>query len=100
MNRINTSHQSIAAKQRNCNYHPSGTVAQHILNTTVYDESLTEEVVLQDDGTFLVQSAKFAHRYYLVAEIDGQWICSSKEAAVADRCIERAQASRLVAMAA
>ncbi len=45
--RINTSHQSIAAGQRNCNYYPDGAIAQHVLDATIYDESLTEQVVQQ-----------------------------------------------------
>lgn len=85
MNRINSSHQTLAAKQRNCNYHPSGAIAQHVLDATV--ERQSTEAIIVEDGQFLVASAKFAHRYYTVTEQGGTWACSAKDSTVAAKCI-------------
>src|SRR5438093_11065332 len=90
MNRVTSSRQTIAAKQRNCNYHPDGRIAQHVLDTTIYDDRLTEPLVLKDDRYFV--ASKFAHRYYVVLERAGTWQCSSRDETVAARCIAQAKA--------
>src|ERR1700694_4323644 len=96
MKRINTSRQVIAAKQRNCNYRPSGAIAQHALDSTVSAQSLTAQVsirragrsfnvnglqVRKGDRVILVAS-KFAGRFYVCT--GGQW--STQDAAVIAKC--------------
>ena len=88
--RINTSRQTIAAKQRVANYHPSGAIAQHVLETTVQIESA--EPVLELNGSFWVAS-KFAHRYYrTTVDAQGQWFCSARDERVAANCKALVQA--------
>jgi len=84
MNRLNTSRQTISAKQRNCNYRPSGTIAQHVLDTTVEIDS--RESVLEINGSYWVAS-KFQGRYYrVVVDEGGQWFCSARDERVAANC--------------
>jgi NADPH-dependent ferric siderophore reductase len=87
---MTTSRQAISAKQRNCNYRPSGAIAQHILDTTV--EIASSEPVLEINGSYWVAS-KFAHRYYrVVVEYTVEfipaekWFCSASDERVAAAC--------------
>ena len=89
--------------------------AQLVINATIpADETLTEAVharisfhkqviggIHLDEwqAYFLVRSSKFA-RYYVVAKIGDQLICSSREKAIADRCIATVEAYRENAQAA
>src|SRR5690348_2818479 len=83
MKGIATSHQAISAKQRNCNYRPSGAIAQHVLQET--QEIDSEQKVVELNGSFWVAS-KFAHRYYRVVVLDGVWNCSASDERVARMC--------------
>ncbi len=96
MKRINTSRQAIAATQRLSNYHPTNTIAPHVLNSTVAAQGLTSQVsirragrsfnvnglqVRKGDRVILVAS-KFAGRYYVCT--GGQW--STTDAATIAKC--------------
>jgi hypothetical protein len=93
MNRINTSRQTIAASQRNCNYHSNGALAPHVILCTLLIAGIEQEVsyriatesfqvgdirVNRRDGYWLVAS-KFAGRYYVVVRQNGCFISSSKD---------------------
>ncbi len=96
MKRINTSRQTIAAKQRNCNYRPSGAIAQHVLDSTVSGQGLSAQVSIRRAGRsfnvnglqvrkgdkIILVASKFEGRYYVVT--GGQW--STKDAATIAKC--------------
>src|SRR5712691_3061574 len=96
MNRINTSRQTIAAKQRTCNYRPSGAIAQHVLDSTVNASGLTAKVSIRRAGRsfninglqvhkgdrVILIASKFQGRYYVCT--GGQW--STKDSAVIQKC--------------
>ena len=84
MVRVNSSRQTISSKQRNANYHPSGAIAQHVLNET--QEIDSEEKVVEINGSYWVAS-KFAHRYYrVVVDENEKWFCSASDDRVAKAC--------------
>ena len=81
MTRINTSRQTIAARQRVANYHPTNTIAPHVLASTIVVEGLVGEVIIRRAGrTFttgnglvvrkgercILVASKFAGRYYVL----------------------------------
>lgn len=72
----------ISARQRTSSYRPSNTPAAHVGQETCYIDS-TSSVIHSVDG-YYVQSAKFAQRYYRVAQDEqGQWGTSSTNEKVA-----------------
>lgn len=78
-----SSRQAIAARQRNCNFCPAGTIATHILRETQIIDS--DEQVLEINGSFWTAS-KFAKRYYRVVVEGEQWFCSASDERVAKAC--------------
>lgn len=95
--RSNTSRQTIAAKQRNCNYRPNNNIAQHVLASTITGQGFTGQIgtckagrsfnvnglqVRKGDRVTLVESSKFAGRYYVCS--GGQW--STSDQAVIAKC--------------
>src|SRR5215468_3966540 len=85
--------------------------APHVLKSTVYDDSIESEVTFHvadkpqtlaglsigsDQLYYLVASPKFAHRYYVVAMLGNDIVCSAHEKAVADRCIAHVQQHQAV----
>jgi hypothetical protein len=99
----------IAARQRTNAYRPSGAIAQHVIDTTIYDETINQPVircraqnafvigraVVLNGASFYLVASKFAHRYYVVAINKGVWTCSSKDERVASMSIDKASAYRL-----
>jgi len=89
-------------------------VASHIINTTVYDVQITEQVAIRvslfddvvcgvpvrEDSIFYLVASKFAHRFYVVALVDGQYRCSASDERVVDRCIAKVVCHRNRRMAA
>ena len=89
-----------------------------VLRATIEDETLTEachaRISMKPQTIagvqlgawqlyFLVRSPKFAGRYYLVTEQNGQLVCSSREDGVVARCIaavEQYRQSAFLALAA
>src|SRR6266566_3424959 len=96
MKRINTSRQTIAAKQRLSNYKPSGNIAQHVLDATVTGQGLTAQIVIRRAGRsftcgglqvrrgdkIILVASKFVGRYYVCT--GGHW--STKDAATIAKC--------------
>jgi hypothetical protein len=96
MRRVNTSRQTIAAKQRLSNYKPSGNIAQHVLDATVTGQGLTAQIVIRRAGRsftcgdlqirrgdkIILVASKFRGHYYVCSH--GQW--STKDAAVIAIC--------------
>ena len=96
MKRINTSRQTIAAKQRLSNYRPSGAIAQHVLDTTVTGKALTAQIVIRRAGRsfpcgdlqvrrgdkIILVASKFQGRYYVCT--GGQW--STQDMAIIAKC--------------
>src|SRR5690242_14070947 len=82
----NTSRTTIANKQQNRNYRPSGQVALHVEKETQEIDS-TEKVV-ELNGSYWVLSEKFAayRRYYRVVIEEGVWYCSATDSRVAAKC--------------
>ena len=86
-----------------------------VLNATVpADETLTEAVharisfckqiiggIALDEwqAYFLVRSSKFTTRYYVVAKVGTQLVCSSKEQGVQARCLQVVEQYRTAAQA-
>jgi len=82
--------------------------AQFILNTTIEDLDAKpvqrcraeigfvcgSVVILPCDVFYLVESPKFAHRFYVVTMRNNQWQCSSREAACAAMCIAQVEDAR------
>lgn len=83
MKRVNTSRQTLAAKQRLNSYHPSYAIAQSTLDATLYDENVNQPVmrckatedmrkgrvfVAKGSHFFLIASEKFEHRYFVMTE--------------------------------
>ena len=96
MKRINTSRQTIAAAQRNCNYRPDGKIAQHVLESTVSVQGLTGQVIIRHAGRsfnvnglqvrrgdkIILVASKFTGRYYVCT--GGQW--STQDEAIIAKC--------------
>jgi hypothetical protein len=77
--------------------------APHVLRSTVFDDTIESEVSFQvSEKTqtigglsigagqlyYLVASPKFQHRFYVVAKLGDDIVCSAQEAAVKERCIQ------------
>lgn len=86
MYRMNTSRQTIAAKQRNANYRPSYSIAPHVLAQTIYDErfagrevvfTVANEVIevgstlILPGEHFYLLASKFVNRFYVMTR-DGK----------------------------
>jgi len=105
MNRINSSRSIIAAKQRNCNYRPSGAIARHVRVALVEDDAtdtVTSRVADTDmvvgrvavnagDAYFLV-ATKWMGLFYVVVEGGEGYHCSSSEETVCIRLIGQVKA--------
>jgi len=81
MHRINTSRQTLSAKQRTCNYRPNGAIAQHILTSTVayesdkavvagriHEDGILAGVQIKANELFFLAASKFPGRYYVINE--------------------------------
>ncbi len=92
MNRINTSRQTISARQRNCNYHPSNAPAAHVSEETRFIAS--QAPVLHSVDGYYVRSRKFAAQslYYRVTCENDQWATSATDPRVANMLIAQVQA--------
>jgi hypothetical protein len=86
MNRINTSRQTIASRQRNANYRPSYSIAPHVLTQTLCDSrfegrevifSVAHDVIevgsllITPGEHFYLIASKFVNRFYVMTR-DGK----------------------------